>query len=600
MKATGPSSQRLPRREPLLPAAFQSPLPLLVHLAAAALVGRMAAGARGSDDVAATAGDSQATAAALLAVAALNLTRSPISALFVFGDSLVDVGNNNHGTHRFLRADLPPYGINYKPASGRFSDGRLQIDFLARYLGLPSPPPVLQPGRSATRGLNFASAGAGVLDATNRGQTFPLSFQLGKFREVHAAVVGQDGSEQGSGSNESAGAMLNGGDAGSVGSASSSSSSSSSEESLPDKSALASALYVVQVGSNDYLYLLSHLNMGLVPNIPTSLPPRNATRSPRFRNASSLPRLLNTTALPPPLFNSTALPSASLTSAASAASASTVQPASSPERTAAANNVSDSTGPAVRLRRAGTRGVLPLEEAVSRPPQSVTDTLASVGRLSAALGPTIAASSQGTVDAVQTLYSMGARRFLVYLLPPIACAPTLMQALGQRTCSASPLSAVPVAHNAVLTAGLHALQARLPGMVILTADVGAFVVRAVEQPHALGFTNGPEACCGGPAPLNGLVQCGRTALVNGTPTRYTLCRRPSRHVFWDAFHPSQRLNHLLAARVWRGSEGGWDADEGDGGDEGLGDDVGEDDGGSGVVMRPFGLRALARYLAEIE
>ncbi|CAI7803678.1 unnamed protein product [Closterium sp. NIES-53] len=346
---------------------------LRLALATAAVVVMGAMAVSGSGGAAVTrAGESQATAAALLD--ALNLTRSPIAALFVFGDSLVDVGNNNYGTYRFLRADLPPYGINYREASGRFSDGRLQTDFLARYLGLPSPPPVLQPGRSASRGLNFASAGAGVLDSTNPGQAFPLSFQLGKFREVHAAVVGQASGEQGSGSNESAATIPNGGDAGSVGSSSSGSSSSSSEESLPDKNAIAAALYVVQVGSNDYLYLLSHLNMGLVPNIPTSLPPRNATRPPRFRNATNLPRVPNTTALPPLPFNSTALPSASsAASVASAASASMVPLASSPERTAGAENASDSTRPATRLRRVATRGGLPLEEAVSRPPQSVTD-----------------------------------------------------------------------------------------------------------------------------------------------------------------------------------------------------------------------------------
>ncbi|CAI5534067.1 unnamed protein product [Closterium sp. Naga37s-1] len=86
----------------------------------------------------------------------LNLTRSPITVLFLFGDSLVDVGNNHDGSHRFLRADLPPYGMSYIEASAHFSDGRLQVDYLARYLGLPSPPPVLQPGRNASRGLNFA------------------------------------------------------------------------------------------------------------------------------------------------------------------------------------------------------------------------------------------------------------------------------------------------------------------------------------------------------------------------------------------------------------------------------------------------------------
>ncbi|CAI5989366.1 unnamed protein product [Closterium sp. NIES-65] len=81
-----------------------------------------------------------------------------ITALFVNGDSRVDVGNNHDGSHRFLRADLPLYGMSYIEALERFSDGRLKINYLARYLGLPSPPPVLQQGRNASRGLYFARA----------------------------------------------------------------------------------------------------------------------------------------------------------------------------------------------------------------------------------------------------------------------------------------------------------------------------------------------------------------------------------------------------------------------------------------------------------
>ncbi|CAI5525193.1 unnamed protein product [Closterium sp. Naga37s-1] len=87
-----------------------------------------------------------------------------ITALFVNGDSWVDVGNNHDGSHRFLRADLPLYGMSYIEALERFSDGRLKIDYLARYLGLPSPPPVLQQGRNASRGLYFSRAESHTLD----------------------------------------------------------------------------------------------------------------------------------------------------------------------------------------------------------------------------------------------------------------------------------------------------------------------------------------------------------------------------------------------------------------------------------------------------
>lgn len=45
-------------------------------------------------------------------------------AFFVFGDSLVDSGNNNY-LATTARADSPPYGIDYptRRPTGRFSNG---------------------------------------------------------------------------------------------------------------------------------------------------------------------------------------------------------------------------------------------------------------------------------------------------------------------------------------------------------------------------------------------------------------------------------------------------------------------------------------------
>jgi len=68
-----------------------------------------------------------AAAASLLAVAAA----SPVPAIYVFGDSLADVGNNNHLV-TLLKADFPHNGIDYpgKKATGRFSNGKNSVDFL--------------------------------------------------------------------------------------------------------------------------------------------------------------------------------------------------------------------------------------------------------------------------------------------------------------------------------------------------------------------------------------------------------------------------------------------------------------------------------------
>lgn len=56
------------------------------------------------------------------------------SALFVFGDSLADAGNNNFINNSVVaRANFYPYGKSYFAApTGRFSDGRTIFDFLGQ------------------------------------------------------------------------------------------------------------------------------------------------------------------------------------------------------------------------------------------------------------------------------------------------------------------------------------------------------------------------------------------------------------------------------------------------------------------------------------
>lgn len=55
------------------------------------------------------------------------------SAFFIFGDSTVDPGNNNHiETIPENRADYKPYGQSgfFEEPTGRFSNGRVLVDFI--------------------------------------------------------------------------------------------------------------------------------------------------------------------------------------------------------------------------------------------------------------------------------------------------------------------------------------------------------------------------------------------------------------------------------------------------------------------------------------
>lgn len=126
-----------------------------------------------------------------------------VPAVYVFGDSLADVGNN-HYLATLLRADLPHNGIDYPGgrATGRFSNGKNAVDFLAERIGVPSPPPYLSISSSSNKtnkfldGVNFASGGAGILNSTNKGQCLSFDKQIDYYSTVHGALVQQLGSAE--------------------------------------------------------------------------------------------------------------------------------------------------------------------------------------------------------------------------------------------------------------------------------------------------------------------------------------------------------------------------------------------------------------------
>lgn len=61
--------------------------------------------------------------------------KNALAASFVFGDSLVDAGNNNY-LQTLSRANSPPNGIDFKPSrgnpTGRFTNGRTIADIVGK------------------------------------------------------------------------------------------------------------------------------------------------------------------------------------------------------------------------------------------------------------------------------------------------------------------------------------------------------------------------------------------------------------------------------------------------------------------------------------
>lgn len=114
---------------------------------------------------------------------------SSVSAIFVFGDSTVDPGNNNY-VETLFRSDFPPYGRDFLQhrSTGRFTNGRLPTDFIASYLGLKEEiPPYLDKELSdedLMTGVSFASAGSGYDPLTPTiSKVIEMPKQLDYFRD---------------------------------------------------------------------------------------------------------------------------------------------------------------------------------------------------------------------------------------------------------------------------------------------------------------------------------------------------------------------------------------------------------------------------------
>ncbi|CAM8885626.1 unnamed protein product [Rhodiola kirilowii] len=89
-----------------------------------------------------------------------------IPAVFIFGDSIFDTGNNND-LHTIVKANFRPYGRDFQGGqpTGRFSNGKVPSDFLVSELGIKEYlPPYLDPklqDEDLVTGVCFASAGVG-------------------------------------------------------------------------------------------------------------------------------------------------------------------------------------------------------------------------------------------------------------------------------------------------------------------------------------------------------------------------------------------------------------------------------------------------------
>ncbi|XP_072982423.1 GDSL esterase/lipase EXL3-like isoform X2 [Typha latifolia] len=134
----------------------------------------------------------------LLAGGGSNRTRPVVPAVLVFGDSIVDTGNNN-AILTLIKCNFPPYGKDFvdQQPTGRFSNGRIPPDFIGikevvpSYLGTDLTP------EDILTGVTFASGGTGYDPLTPvLASVLSMSDQLDLFKEYKDKLTEIAGEEK--------------------------------------------------------------------------------------------------------------------------------------------------------------------------------------------------------------------------------------------------------------------------------------------------------------------------------------------------------------------------------------------------------------------
>lgn len=124
-----------------------------------------------------------------------------VPCFFIFGDSIVDNGNNNN-LFTLAKSNFPPYGIDTPTGvpTGRFTNNRTIADITGELLGFKDyiPPYADSHNADVLLGMNYASAAAGIRDETGQQLGGRISFnnQLKNHQDIISRIINKLGSNE--------------------------------------------------------------------------------------------------------------------------------------------------------------------------------------------------------------------------------------------------------------------------------------------------------------------------------------------------------------------------------------------------------------------
>ncbi|KGN57789.1 GDSL esterase/lipase At5g37690 [Cucumis sativus] len=136
------------------------------------------------------------------------------------------------------------------------------------------------------------------------------------------------------------------------------------------------------------------------------------------------------------------------------------------------------------------------------------------------------------------LYELGARKMVIHGLGPLGCIPSQRVKSRKGQCLKRVNQWVQDFNSKVKTL-TTTLNKNLPNSHLLFADTYPLVLDLITNPSAYGFKVSNTSCCNVDTSIGGLC------LPNSK-----VCKNRSEYVFWDAFHPSDAANSVLAHQLF--------------------------------------------------
>uniref|UniRef100_A0A0D9YL73 GDSL esterase/lipase n=1 Tax=Oryza glumipatula TaxID=40148 RepID=A0A0D9YL73_9ORYZ len=144
----------------------------------------------------------------------------------------------------------------------------------------------------------------------------------------------------------------------------------------------------------------------------------------------------------------------------------------------------------------------------------------------------------------QVMATLGGRRFVFVGVPPIGCLPIARTLLGTGTtrCHEN-MNLLATSFNERLVEVVRLLKNQ-PNIRATFVDTYTTIGMATISPNNYGLTETSRGCCG-----TGVIEVGQTCRGRRA------CTHPSKYIYWDAAHHTERMNQIITEEVIMNSIG---------------------------------------------